>query len=241
MTRKAGKSKRGTKAAILPDAIPDEADAQTAEAAEPASDDAPSPPDVRLPSLRKIAEALGVHYNTVDNWKRKGIEPVGTSPWSLKAFLLILRPANKLSECRPTTAQAKALWQWAFGVRGMGSVNPDDPAHGPTVGWGEERDRQGALKEMTARKSAWLDLEKKAGRLKDDAAVRELLGELRQITLGELSTVQSVANLVKGLSPTQRADLAEQLTAWQMQARARIAKKSDALTAAKDPAHGIPG
>jgi len=144
---------------VLPDSIKD------APAAPPEPEDKAAPPDVLLRSLRKIAEHLGIHYNTLDNWRRKGIEPVGTTPWSLKAFLLVLRPANKLSECRPTTAEAKALWQWAFGVRGLGSVNPDDPAHGPTVGWGEERDRQGALKELTARKSAWLDLEKKAGRL----------------------------------------------------------------------------
>ncbi len=196
-------------------------------------EDAKAPPDVLLPSLRQIAAVLGIHHNTMGNWKAKGIEPVGTMPWSLKAFLLILRPANKLPECHPTTDKAKALWKWAFGVPGAGSVNPDDPAHGPTMGWSEERDRQAALKERTARKVAELELDRKKGAYYDADEVRAMLASLRGTVVGELSSVQNVANQVRGLTPNQRAELAEQLMAWQAEVKQRLAGKAAAAQEAK--------
>jgi O6-methylguanine-DNA--protein-cysteine methyltransferase len=213
---------------------------QKAARAEPDPDDK-SPPDVFARSQNHIAALLDLHKNTLTNWKAKGIEPIGAAPWSLKAFLLLLRRKAKLGECRATTPAVKELWKWAWGSAGEGSLNPDDPAHGKTENWSEERERQGALKEMTARKSLNMDLEKKAGNLKEDEAVRTMLRELRHIALGELSTVQQIANQVRNLTPTARADLADLLTAWQAQARKRIAESSDKLMAAKDPAHGIPG
>lgn len=206
-----------------------------------ATDQDGGPPDVFAKSQNHIATLLGLHKNTLTNWKAKGIEPIGKAPWSVKAFLLLLRRRGKLGECRAATPPMKLLWKWAWGSAGEGSLNPDDPAHGQTENWSEERERQGALKELSARKSLNLDLEKKAGRLKEDDAVRSMLRELRQIVLGELSTVQGIANQVRNLTPTQRADLADLLTAWQAQARKRIAEKSDTRIAAKDPAHGIPG
>jgi len=208
---------------------------------EPDDDDENAPDDVFARSQNQIAQLLDLHKNTLTNWKARGIEPIGNPPWSIKAFLLLLRRKSKLGECRATTPQVRLLWKWAWGSAGEGSLNPDDPAHGATENWEEERSRQGALKEKEARISLRMDVEKKAGRLKDDEAVRGMLRELRQITLGELSTVQGIANQVRGLTPSQRADLADLLTAWQAQARKRIADKTDALMAAKDPALGVPG
>lgn len=207
---------------------------QAANAA-PVEDDK-SPEDVLCRSQNEIATLLGLHKNTLTNWKAKGIEPVGTVPWSLKAFLVMLRPKNKLPECAPTTAKAKALWKWAWGVPGQGSLNPDDPAHGAVIGWSEERDRQGALKEKVARQSAQVDLEKKLGRLKDDDDVRQMLVDLRHVVIGELSSVQNVATQVKGLSIAQRADLADLLMQWQTEAKSRIADGTIAVMAAKEPA-----
>jgi hypothetical protein len=211
-----------------------------ADAADDEQDAAPE--DVLLPSVRKIAEVLGVHHNTLGNWKKKGLEPVGTMPWSLKAFLLILRPANKLTECHPTTDKAKALWKWAFGVRGLGSVNPDDPAHGPTIGWSEERDRQAALKERTARKSAELELDKKRGLYYDADEVRGMLTDLRNDVVGEISSVQTVANQVRGLTPVQRAELADLLMEWQAAAKKRISGNAMTYAATiKGTADVVPG
>lgn len=204
-------------------------------------DDVKSPPDVEARSQSHIAQLLELHKNTLTNWKARGIEPIGNPPWSIKAFLLLLRRKGKLGECRATTPAVKLLWKWAWGSKGEGSLNPDDPHHGATENWEEERNRQGALKEKEARISLRMDVEKKAGRLKEDDEVRKILRELRHIVLGELSTVQGIANQVRNLTPTQRADLADLLTAWQTQARKRIADKSDTLMAAKDPAHGVPG
>lgn len=208
---------------------------------EPDDDDEHAPDDVFARTQTHIAQLLDLHKNTLTNWKAKGIEPIGNPPWSIKAFLLLLRRKSKLGECRATTPAVKLLWKWAWGSAGEGSLNPDDPAHGATENWEEERSRQGALKEKEARLSLRMDVEKKAGRLKEDEAVRTTLRELRQVTTGELSTVQSVANQVRNLTPGQRADLADLLTAWQAHARKRITEKSDALMAAKDPAYGVPG
>jgi O6-methylguanine-DNA--protein-cysteine methyltransferase len=226
--------------AVVPRPVDEDLLAQPKPGPIPADDDK-APPDVFANSQNHIAQLLDLHKNTLTNWKARGIEPIGKPPWSIKAFLLLLRRKSKLGECRATTPQVKLLWKWAWGSAGEGSLNPDDPAHGQTENWSEERERQGALKELSARKSLNLDLEKKAGRLKDDDAVRGMLRELRQITLGELSTVQQIANQVRDLTPTQRADLADQLTAWQGQARKRITEKTDTLMSAKDPAHGVPG
>ncbi len=208
--------------------------------AEP-DDDEDAPDDVFAKNQNHIAQLLELHKNTLTNWKARGIEPIGNAPWSIKAFLLLLRRKGKLGECRATTPAVKLLWKWAWGSKGEGSLNPDDPHHGATENWEEERARQGALKEKESRISLRMDVDKKAGKLKDDEAVRAMLRELRQITTGELSTVQSVANQVRNLTPTQRADLADLLTAWQNQARKRITEKTDTLMTAKDPAHGVPG
>lgn len=204
-------------------------------------DDENAPDDVFARSQNQLADMLSLHPNTLTNWKAKGIEPIGKSPWSLKAFLLLLRRKGKLGECRATVPAVREVWKWAWGSAGEGSLNPDDPAHGQTENWGEERERQGALKELVARKSLKLDLEKKAGSLKEDEVVRAMLRELRQLVLGELSTVQQIANQVRNLTPTQRADLADLLTAWQGQARKRIADRTNTLMTAKDPALGVPG
>jgi hypothetical protein len=208
--------------------------------AQPAEDDK-APEDVLCRSQNEIAALLGLHKNTLTNWKAKGIEPVGTMPWSLKAFLVMLRPKNKLPECAPTTPRAKALWKWAWGVPGQGSLNPDDPAHGAVIGWSEERDRQGALKEKVARQSAQVDLEKKLGRLKDDDEVRADLRALANLVIGELSSVQNIANQVRGLAPTQRADLGDALTQWQSDAKARIAAVAAKYAKAKETIGVVPG
>jgi hypothetical protein len=189
----------------------------------------PMPPDVTVTSMRSMAEALGVHYNTITNWKAKGIEPIGKSPFSVGAYLLILRPYNKLPECHPTASTVRKLWRWAFGGGEEGSANPDDPAHAPTRGWGEERDRQAALKERSNRKIVQFDLDKKRGALFDADEVRTRLRALRHLVVGQLSTVQHVANRVRGLNPTQRAELADELLKWQAEAKAKIAASSAAL------------
>ena len=197
--------------------------------------DPASPPDILSKNMRSIARLLGVHVNTLTNWKSKGIEPPGVTPYSLKSFCLLLRPANKLSECRPANEKVRAIWSWAFGATDGGSVNPDDPAHGPVVGWSEERDRQAALKERTVRKSAELELDKKLGLYYDADEVRTMLFDLRAVVVGELSTVQNIANQVRGLTVTQRADLAESLMQWQADAKQRIAGKSMITKAKEQP------
>jgi hypothetical protein len=187
--------------------------------------DPKAPPDVQAKSLRDLARLLGVHYNTLSNWKGRGVEPVESAPpYSLKAFCLLLRPAHKLPECHPTVPKVRAIWQWAFGASDGGSINPDDPAHGPTQGWNEEDKRQAALAKLEVRRQERMKTDTLAGRLKDDAEVRASLRELLGFVTGELSSVQTVANLVRGLTPTQRADLGDALMEWQSTARTRIAE-----------------
>lgn len=223
--KRRGKAKKQKPTAVLTadEDLFDERDGDGDEGESPA-DDPKSPPDVTAKSLREMARLLGVHYNTLDNWKRKGLEPPGAVPWSLKAYCLLLRPSGKLTECRPTTEKVRAIHEWAFGATKGGSANPDDPAHGRTVGWVEEDKRQSALSKLEIRKQERMKTEQMAGRLKDDDEVRAMLRDLHNLVVGELSSVQNVANQVRGLTPAQRADIGDALTEWQTEAKQRIAQ-----------------
>lgn len=204
--------------------------------------DPKSPPDLKAKSLRDLARILGLHYNSLDNWRKRGIRPAEDAPpYSLKAFCLLLRPAHKLPECHPVTQPAKAIWRWAFGASDGGSVNPDDPAHGPTQGWNEEDKRQAALAKLEVRRQERMKTELLAGTLKDDADVRDMLRSLRHVVTGELSSVQNVANQVRGLTPGQRADLADALAEWQTAACKRIAAGSDHLMSKREGTRAGPG
>jgi hypothetical protein len=231
---------RKTRAKTPPDGDP--VVSGSVESHDTAMDDPKAPPDVKAKSLRDLARILGIHYNTLDNWKRRGVEPIEDAPpYSLKSFCLLLRPAYKLPECHPTTAAVKAIWRWAFGATEGGSINPDDPAHGPTQGWTEEDKRQAALARLEVRKQERMKTLQMAGTLKEDAEVRDVLRVMRQLVITEMSSVQHVASSVRGLTPAQRADLADALAEWQTAAAKRISDSTAAQARKREVTSAHPG
>lgn len=184
------------------------------------------PDDIACGSQRALADACGVHQNTIGNWKRDGIAPLGEPPFSLKAYFLLLRRRSHLGECKPTRKDALDLWRWAFGAGAGKSLNPDDPVHPPPLDWNGEKDRQGALGALSQRRRLQIEVETLEGARLPTTAVRTTLHDLADEVKGVLAGFLNVPGQVKGLTPEQRADLSDAI-------QAQIATAQDQLATIK--------
>ena len=183
-----------------------------------------APPDLSVRTLAELADLAGLHRNSVLNYKRRGIEPSGEPPWSLRDYLLLLRRHGRLGETKPTHPHAQALRSWAFS--GGDSADPDDPAHAPPQGWREEQERQGALKAMKARMREQIELETLR---RDRIPVAEYKARWQrraQQVLAALDRIMEIPRAVDGLSELQRQSLVSACRQCIHDVRARIAGES---------------
>ena len=189
----------------------------------PPDDDGPreSPPDLTAASLAELATISGLHRNSVLNYKRRGIDPAGDPPWSLRDYYLLLRRHGKLGETKPTTKAAQALRSWAFS--GGDSADPDDPAHAPPQCWPDEKARQEALKTMEVRKLQQVELETLKGERIPIANYRERWKRRAQQVLAALDIVMGIPKEVPDLPEHQRQRLVTACRQAITAIRARIA------------------
>lgn len=182
------------------------------------------PADVRCKTQRALAEATGLHVNTITNWKNQGIAPLGDAPYSLKAYFLLLRRRGRLGECKPLTKNAHELWRWSFGAGAGDSINPDDPVHPAPVGWSEEKERQAALQTLETRRKARIEVETlDEQRIPADLVtkrLRDLVDDVKSVLGGFLA----VPGKVKDLTVDQRADLSEAIQAQIAEAQGALAR-----------------
>jgi hypothetical protein len=169
------------------------------------------PADVAFKRIVDGCELLGIHKNTGSNWNAAGMRPPGESPYSLKAWCLILRRGGKLSECKPTTPRALAVWRWAFKAGSEESYDPDDPIHDPPANWKEEQARQSALRERDQRRDLRLDIEtKEKDRLRSEVVADGLKALARNLS-GHMAILLRVPNEMQELTPKQVADLGDRI------------------------------
>jgi hypothetical protein len=178
--------------------------------AEPMEPGDGEPPDLVCGSQRALAEACGVHQNTIGNWKKRGVEPFGEPPYSLKAYYLLLRRRGLLGDCKPRSKLAHELWAWCFGARGgEDATNPDDPTHAPPVGWSQEKERQTALAAKIQRQRLQVEVETLEGERIPTETVRVRLRDLVDQVTGVLAGFLAVPAQMPGLNPDQLADLSD--------------------------------
>lgn len=192
------------------------------------------PDDLGCKNQRELAEVSGLHVNSVTNWKRAGITPLGEPPWSLKAWFLLLRKHGKLSETKPVDKKAQALRAWCFG--NGDSSDPNDPAHASPQGWTEEAPRQTALKTMVARQKEQIELETLQKDRIPMTEYRERWRRRAQQVLGLLDGFMGVARHVPDLTEPQRLALNRSLRAHITEIRGKLATKQPAQASVNDDA-----
>lgn len=192
------------------------------------------PDDLSCSNQKALAEISGLHVNSITNWKRAGIVPLGEPPWSLKAWFLLLRKHGKLSETKPTDKKAQALRAWCFG-NGDAS-DPNDPAHAEPQGWQEEAPRQTALRTMVARQKEQIEVETLKKERITIAEYKERWRRRAQQILGLLDSFMGVARHVPDLTEPQRVALNRSLRAHIADARGKIAIKQTTQTVTSDDA-----
>jgi hypothetical protein len=198
------------------------------------------PDDLLAKTQKQLAEFSGLHENTMTNYKRAGIEPPGSKPWSLKAWFLILRKHGRLSETKPTHKQAQEIRAWAFG--NGDAADPNDPAHEPPQGWGEEQSRQTALKTKAARQAEEIELETlKRERIPVEEYRRRWRARAQEV-LAAIESFMSLPRDVPDITEPQRVALNAAIRAKIRDIRQRLAppqKTAGAKPAArKGAAHG---
>jgi len=164
-----------------------------------------APKDLFASSFSALADIAGLHRNCVLNYRRKGIEPTGEPPWSLKDYYLTLRGHGKLGEAKPKDIEAQALKSWCFGAGN--SIDPDDPVHQPPQGWQEEKLRQSAIMGMYARKMQQIELETLQKERIPIASYRERWKRRAQHVLSALDLIMAIPKDVPDLPEKQRQQL----------------------------------
>jgi hypothetical protein len=190
----------------------------------------PPPDDVLVTTAKALAVLSGLHENTIGNYKKRCIEPLGSRPWSLKAWYLLLRQNGLLGETKPRDKRAQAMRAWAFG--NGDATDPNDPAHLPPVGWGDERSRQGALKDKAQRQQAEIELQTMQRERIPIEEYRKRWAARAQQVLVAIEGFMSVVKDVPDLTEPQRVALNKLLREKIRDVRARIAPPK------KGAAHG---
>lgn len=182
-------------------------------AAAPAPVDPKEPPDLAFKDYKHGAKILGVHENSIGNWKRElGVEPLGEAPFSMKAYCLLLRRCGRLGSCKPSP-EMHAIWLWAWRHGSEDAVNPDDPTHHAPANWKEEKERQDALRALEERQKARKENQTLDWTLLPTELVIERMRTLAHDLKSRLPELLAATNQIEGLTPTQRADLSDKLQA----------------------------
>lgn len=163
------------------------------------------PEDVMADNLSHLADICGLHRNSVLNYKKRGIEPRGEPPWSVRDYFLILRRNSKLGETKPKEPAVLRLKSWAFGAGD--SSDPDDPVHQPPQGWQEETQRQSAIKGLYTRKREQIELETLQKERIPIANYRERWKRRAQQVLSALDLIMNIPKEVPDLPEHQRQQL----------------------------------
>lgn len=180
-----------------------------------------APEDAFATTQKGMAQLSGVHENTLGNWKRRGIEPGGGKPWSITAWFLLLRQHGLLSETKPTRKDVQEIRAWCFG-NGEAS-DPNDPAHSPPRGWGEEQSRQGALKTKANRIKEEIELATLRRERIPLEAYRERWARRAQQVLTAIESFMSIPRDVPDLTEPQRVAMNTALRAKIRDVRQRLA------------------